>query len=333
LPAQQPNRPLQPSSHTLSPYPRFFHCRAGPTRQPPLPSPFFPFLLRFSPAAGQPSRIAQGRAMGRPRQPGGPHAEGRCVHAGSESTAGEVRTLLPLTVRIRGEPERWPRAPPAPPGERPGVRGAFPPRAACGLVSKGREAGVARTPSHQPPFGFSTLHRPCSRRIGRRRKRAAVASHRAREKPGAGPERRERITDVDHYTAGTPSTRQGRRRATPEGGGREPAGDEEPKPRRTTTGVNTYPAFVHLSTEPATTPSPPHREQPNRPLYSLLPLGLLPVLDPRCRDASPLLSCLGAGHRAAELPCRDGWSSWTARALERRRRRAMNERGLDVALC
>jgi hypothetical protein len=68
------------------------------------------------------------------------------------------------------------------------------------------------------------------------------------------------------------------RRASPEGGGREPAGDEEQEPRRTTTGVNTYPAFVHLSTEPATTPSLPHREQPNRPLYPLLPLGLLPVL-------------------------------------------------------
>jgi hypothetical protein len=33
--------------------------------------------------------------MGRPRQPGGPHAEGRCVRAGSDSTAGEVKTLLP----------------------------------------------------------------------------------------------------------------------------------------------------------------------------------------------------------------------------------------------
>jgi hypothetical protein len=137
-PAQQPSRPLQPSSQTFSSYPCFSHCRAGPTRQPPLTFPFFPFLLHFYPAAGQPNRIAQGRVMGWPRQPGGPHAESRCVRAGSESTAGEVKTLLPLTARIRGEPERWPQAPPAPPGERPGVRGAFPPRAACGLDSKGR---------------------------------------------------------------------------------------------------------------------------------------------------------------------------------------------------
>jgi hypothetical protein len=50
-------------------------------------------------------------------------------------------------------------------------------------------------------LGFSTFHRPCLRRFGRRREHAAAASRRAREEPGAGPELRERITGVDHYTA------------------------------------------------------------------------------------------------------------------------------------
>jgi hypothetical protein len=98
-----------------------------------------------------------------------------------------------------------------------------------------------------------------------------------------------------------------------------------------TTGVNTYPAYVHLSTEPATTPSPPHREHRPATLISS------PLWSSSCVGSATLrrvavISCLDAGHRAAELPCRDGWSSWATRALERRRRRAMNERGLDVAL-
>jgi hypothetical protein len=38
-----------------------------------------------------------------------------------------------------------------------------------------------------------------------------------------------------------------------------------------------------------------------------------------------LISCLGAGLRAAELSCRDGWGSWAVRALERRRRRAKSD--------
>jgi hypothetical protein len=39
-----------------------------------------------------------------------------------------------------------------------------------------------------PPLGFSIRHRPCLRRLGRRRRRVATASRRAREEPGAGPE-------------------------------------------------------------------------------------------------------------------------------------------------
>jgi hypothetical protein len=185
----------------------------------------------------------------------------------------------------------------------------------------GRRSTDAKPPT---PLGFSTFHRLCLRRIGRRRERAAAAPRRARKEPGAGPELRERITGVDHYTAGTPSTRQGRRRAAPEGGGREPAGDEEPEPRRTTTGVNTYPVCVHLSIEPATTPSPPHREHRPATLISSPPCSSSCDGSATSRRVA-VISCLDAGHRAAELSCRDGWSSWAARALERRRRRAKNE--------
>jgi hypothetical protein len=155
-PAQQPN---QPTSSTLLTHPCLSRCRAGPTRQPPHTLPLIPFLLHFFPAAGQPSRITQGRAMGRPRQPGGPHAEGRCVRAGSESTAGEVKTLLPLTARIRGEAERRPRAPPAPPGERLGVRGAIQPRLPAASLQKGaRQANRKRQATN--PIGIFSSSSP-----------------------------------------------------------------------------------------------------------------------------------------------------------------------------
>jgi hypothetical protein len=155
-PAQQPN---QPTSSTLMPRPCFSRCRVGPTRQPPRILSFIPFLLRFYPAAGQPSRIAQGRAMGWPRLPGSPHAEGRCMRAGSESTAGEVKTLLPLTARIRGETERRPRAPPTPPGERPGVRGAIQPRLPAASLQKGaRQANRERQATN--PIGVFSSSSP-----------------------------------------------------------------------------------------------------------------------------------------------------------------------------
>jgi hypothetical protein len=75
----------------------------------------------------------------------------------------------------------------------------------------------------------------------------------------------------DHLTAGTPSTRQGDAAPRRKGEKREPAGDQEQEPRRTTTGVNLYLAFVHLSTEPATTPPPPRSEQHRGHLISFLP--------------------------------------------------------------
>jgi hypothetical protein len=168
--------------------------------------------------------------MGRLRQPGGPHAEGRCVRVGLESTAGEAKTLLPLTARIRGETERRPRVPPAPPGERPGVRGAIQPGLPTASLQKGARQANRERQATNPIGVFSS------------------------SSPSFAPRRRE----------------EGRHRAAPEGGGREPAGDEEPGTRRTTTGVNTYPAYVHLSTEPATTTPPPHREHRPATLISSL---------------------------------------------------------------
>jgi hypothetical protein len=219
--------------------------------------------------------------MGRPRQPGGPHAEGRCVRAGSDSTAGEVKTLLPSPRASEVNPSAGLERHLPRPANGQGYGGHFHLGLLAAAIQKdARQAWHGRQATN-PPWVFPFATAPACAGLG--------------EGGGAPPPRRagqgrsrEPDRSRDIYTARTPSTRPGRRRAAPEGGGREPAGDEEQEPRRTTTGVNTYPAFVHLSTEPATTPSPPHREQPNRPLFSLLPLGLLPVLDSRRRDASPL---------------------------------------------
>jgi hypothetical protein len=61
-----------------------------------------------------------------------------------------------------------------------------------------------------------------------------------------------------------------RRGAAPGKGGREPAGSEEPELRRTTAGVDIYPAYAHPFIEPATTTSPPHREHRTAALFSPL---------------------------------------------------------------
>jgi hypothetical protein len=140
------------------------------------------------------------------------------------------------TARIRGETERRPRAHLPRPANGQGYRGQSTPgypRPRFKRVS-GRRIANAKPPT---PLGFSPLrHLRLSR------------------------ERRER----------------GRRRAAPEEGGREPAGDEdpgneEPELRRTATGVNTYPTYVHLFTEPATTTPPPYREHRPATLMSSPP--------------------------------------------------------------
>jgi hypothetical protein len=129
----------------------------------PLSSPFSssPF-----PGVGQPRRIAPRHAMGRLHQPGGPHAEDRRVRAGLGTTAGKAKDSSAPSPSIRGAPERQPRAPPALPGERPRVWGAFPPRAARGSDSKGpgRRGKDAKPPT--PSWGFLFHHRPVCTRLG-----------------------------------------------------------------------------------------------------------------------------------------------------------------------
>jgi hypothetical protein len=99
-----------------------------------------------------------------------------------------------------------------------------------------------------------------------------------------------------------------RRRAAP---GKEGAGNEEPgarsreqgpELRKTTAGMDIYTAgnayiALNIFATPPTTPSRPrlHRRPTVStawPIYSLLPLGLFPVMDRRRRDASPVCTCL-----------------------------------------
>jgi hypothetical protein len=162
-----------------------------------------------------------------------------------------------------------------------------------------KRAGTAwhgRQSTH-PPLGVSSSTTARVHRIGGRSGRAAAASRRSRKEPGAGLEQGplHRRDAVD-----TP----GRRRAAPEGERREPAGDKEQEPRRTTTGVNIYPAFVHLSTEPATTPPLPRSEQHRSHLMSFLPPCALLCFVPTALGCAVMSPCLVAGRRAAELPRR-----------------------------
>jgi hypothetical protein len=94
-------------------------------------------------------------------------------------------------------------------------------------------------------------------------------------------------------------------------------------------GTPSRPEHRRLATDrPATTTPSPHREH-RGPSSLFSPLDSFLCWLPKCGDASLLNSCLGAGLRAAELPCRDGWGSWAGCAPELRRRRAKS----DVVLC
>jgi hypothetical protein len=112
--------------------------------------------------------------MGRPRQLGGPHAEGRCVRVGVGIDRGVGNDPITPTARIRGEIERRSRAPPAPPGERPGVQGQSTPGYPRPHFKRmpGRRIANAKPPT---PLGFSPLRhlRLRRERRGRGRRRAA----------------------------------------------------------------------------------------------------------------------------------------------------------------
>jgi hypothetical protein len=175
----------------------------------PLSSPFSPSLF---PGVGQPDRTAPRRAMGRPRPPGGPHAEDRRVRAGSGSTAGEVKDSSALST----EHPRRTRAP-ASSATCPARRtakgtGDFSPLG-CSLprFKRARPAWHGRQATH-PLLGFSFRHRLCLRRLGRRRTRAAV-TRRIREEPGTGA--------GTPTPPGMPPSRQGHRLQPPLVGRRE----------------------------------------------------------------------------------------------------------------
>jgi hypothetical protein len=105
--------------------------------------------------------------------------------------------------------------------------GGNPPRAACGLDSKGRQAGVARTPSHQPLWGFplsTALPAPVWKKEGARRRRVAPGKGGAGSRTGAEGE--------DHRRG--PLHRQGRRLQPPlvgRRGGRPRRGREPDRSR------------------------------------------------------------------------------------------------------
>jgi hypothetical protein len=94
---------------------------------------------------------------------------------------------MPRPVSIRGQGERPPRDPPAPTRRAAGGIGGNPSRATCGLHSKGAPGRRGTDAKPPTPLGFSTRHRPASRRT--------------REEPGAGA--------GTPTSLGTPSTRQG----------------------------------------------------------------------------------------------------------------------------
>jgi hypothetical protein len=88
-------------------------------------------------------------------------------------------------------------------------------------------------------------------------------------------------------------------------------------------------AAVNIYATPSSTPSRPrlHRRpdvSAPQPSSSSLPLGCFPVLDWRRRGASPgNLTCLCAGHRAAEMPPRDVLELLGSSCSRAHRRRAM----------
>jgi hypothetical protein len=146
--------------------------------------------------------------------------------------------------------------------------GGNPPRVACGLDSKGRQAGVARTPSHQPLWGFplsTALPAPVWKKEGARRRRVAPGKGGAGSRTGAEGE--------DHQRG--PLHRQGRRLQPPlvgRRGGRPRRGREPDRSRDIYIAGNTYFATPLPILEPAMTTPPPQREHHHShlPLSSLL---------------------------------------------------------------
>jgi hypothetical protein len=266
-PAQQLN---QPTSSTREPHPCLSRCRAGPTRQPPLTLPCFTFSSSLCPAAGQPSRCARaGDAMDAPSKR--PARRGpECARRVPDPTEG-VGNDLNAPHRAHPRPEQAAATGSTCPSRRTarGI-GGNPPRAACGLVSKGRQAGVARTPSHQPLWGFPLATAPAC--AGLEEGGSAPPPRRAGQGRSREPDQ-----SRDIYSTGTPSTRQGRRPQPPlvgRRGGRPRRGRGPDRSRDIYIAGNAYFATPPPVLEPATTTPPPRREhhRSHFPLSSLLEL-------------------------------------------------------------
>jgi hypothetical protein len=165
-------------------------------------------------------------------------------------------TLFPHTARIRGVNERRPREPPDHAGEQPGAQGANHSSSPRPHFKSPRHASHGRQATNPIGVFYSPPSLLASGRKGKgaRRRRAAPGKEGAgNEEPGArsreqGPELRKTIAGVDIYTAG-----------------------------------NAYIA-LNIFTTPLTTPSRPrlHRRptvSTARPIYSLLPLDLFPIMN------------------------------------------------------
>jgi hypothetical protein len=155
-------------------------------------APFHPHHLHLFPAAGQPNRTAPGRSTGRPRQPGGPHVEGRCVRVGVAIDHGVGNDPITPTPRA---PEAWlewrPRAPPAQPGERPGALGANHPGLPAASLQKGaRQANRGRQATN--PIGVFSSSSPLfalgEKGKGTTPRRAGERRTRGSRERGAGAE-------------------------------------------------------------------------------------------------------------------------------------------------
>jgi hypothetical protein len=152
--------------------------------------------------------------MGQPRQPGGPHAEGRFVRAGSDSTAGKVKTLLPSPraskANLGAGPER--HLPRLPNGQ--GYGGHFHLGLLAASIQKGARQAWHGRQATNPLWGFPFATTPACAGLGEGG--GAPPPRRAGQGRSPGP-----CGNRDIYLVGTPSTRQGRHPQPPLVGRRE----------------------------------------------------------------------------------------------------------------
>jgi hypothetical protein len=233
-PANTAGLAIQPTAVAQYPHLPYLLSASPADEWDPAVIPLHPHHLHLFPAAGQPSRTAPGHATGRPRQPGGPHAEGRCVRiwVGIGHRVGND-PIASHTARTQGVAQAAATGATCPARRTARGTGGKSPRAARGLASKGARQANRGCQATNPIGVFSTP----SPLLAQGEKGKGMPLHRTGER---------------------------RTRASRERG----AGSEEPELRRTTAGVDVYPACAHPFTEPATTTLPPHREHRTATMFS-----------------------------------------------------------------